>query len=60
MDVLINDKNEEEPIKNEDTRVVTALYIDFSDAQGQLTPFSVVECSRTHSSFDDCLCNLQE
>ena len=40
MDVLTNGKNEEDPIKNEDTRVVTALSIDFSDAQGQLTPCS--------------------
>ena len=30
-------KNEENPIKNEGARVVTTLFIDFSDAQGQLT-----------------------
>ena len=35
--VLAICKNEEDPIKNESTRVVTTLYIDFSDAQGQLT-----------------------
>ena len=29
-------------IKNEGTRVLTRLYIDFSDAQGQLTLQSVV------------------
>ena len=29
--------NEDDPIKNEDVRVLTTLYIDFSDAQGQLT-----------------------
>ena len=38
IQVLINCKNEEDPFKNEGTRVVTVLYIDFSDAQGQLTP----------------------
>ena len=30
-------KNEDDPIKNEGARVVTTLFIDFSDAQGQLT-----------------------
>ena len=32
--VLINCKNEEDPIKKEGTKVVTVLYIDFSDDQG--------------------------
>ena len=41
--VLINGKNGEDPIKNESARVLTALYIDFSDGQGQLTPRSMVE-----------------
>ena len=27
--------------ENEGARVFTTLYIDFSDAQGQLTPYSV-------------------
>ena len=40
--VLVTCKNEEDPIKNECTRVFTALYIDFSDAQGQVTLKSVV------------------
>ena len=31
-------QNEEDPIKNEGARVLTTLYIDFSDAQGQVTP----------------------
>ena len=31
-------KNEEDPIKNERARVVTSLFINISDAQGQLTP----------------------
>ena len=42
MVVLITCKSEEDPIKNEGARVLTTLYIDFSDAQGQLTPQSVV------------------
>ena len=43
MVVLVTCKNEEDPIKNEGARVVTTLSIDFSDAQGQLTPKSVLE-----------------
>ena len=34
MDVLITCKYEEDPIKNEGARVLTTLYINFSDAQG--------------------------
>ena len=41
MGLLVACKNEEDPIKNEGARVVTTLFIDFSDAQGQLTPKSV-------------------
>ena len=29
-------KNEEDLIKNEGTRVVTRLHVDFSDTQGQI------------------------
>ena len=36
MVVLLTCKNEEDPIKNEGGRVVTILYIHFSDAQEQL------------------------
>ena len=43
MVVLVTCKNEEDPMKNERARVVTRLFIDFSDAQGQLTPKSVME-----------------
>ena len=43
MGVLVACKNEEDPIKNEGARVVTTLFIDFSDTQGQLTPKSVIE-----------------
>ena len=38
MGLLVACKNEEDPIKNEGARVVTTLFIKFSDAQGQLTP----------------------
>ena len=34
MVVLLTCKYEENPIKNEGTRVLTRLYIDFSDDQG--------------------------
>ena len=43
MVVLVTCKSEEDPIKNEGTRVGTRLFIDFSDAQGQLTPKSEME-----------------
>ena len=33
---------EEDPIKNEGARVVTTLYSNFSDAQGQITQESAV------------------
>ena len=46
MGKLVVCKNEEEPIKNEGARVVTTLFIKFSDAQGQLTPKSVMESCR--------------
>ena len=35
--VLVTCKNEECSIKNEGARLFATLYIDFSDAQGQLT-----------------------
>ena len=36
MSLLVACKNEEDPIKNEGATVVTTLFINFSDAQGQL------------------------
>ena len=42
MVVLVTCKNEEDPIKNEGARVFITLYINFSDAQGQITLESVV------------------
>ena len=43
-------KNENDPIKTEGARMLTRLYIDFSDAQGQLTPQSTLESSRNSNS----------
>ena len=62
MGFLVACKNKEDPIKNEGARVVTTLFIDFSDAQGQLTPKSVmIFCQiQTHPSFYGRACNLQE
>ena len=51
MVVLVTCKNKEDTIKNEGTRVVTTIFIDFSDAQGQLTPKLAVEsCQKSNSS----------
>ena len=50
MGLLVACKNEEDPIKNEGARVVTAIIINFSDAQGQLTPKSVMESCRNSNS----------
>ena len=41
MDVPVTCKYEEDPIKNEGARVVTTLYSNFSDAQGQITGVGV-------------------
>ena len=46
MGVLVACKNEEDPIKNEGAREVTTLFIDFSHAQGQLTPKSEMKSCR--------------
>ena len=40
--VLVTCKNDEDPIKNIGERVFTKLYINFSDAQGQITPESIM------------------
>ena len=50
MVVLHTCKNEEDPIKNEDARVLTRLYVVFSDAYGQLNPKSAVEFCRNSSA----------
>ena len=50
MCLLVVCKNEEDPIKNEGANVVTELFINFSDAQGQLTPKSVMKSCRNSNS----------
>ena len=50
MVVLLTCKNKEDPIKNEGTRVFTTFYINFSDAQGQITLELVVVSSRKWNS----------
>ena len=51
MGFIVACKNEEDPIKIEGDRVFTTLFIDFSDAQGQLTPKSVIiSCQNSNSS----------
>ena len=50
MGLLVACNDEEDPIKNEGARVVTTLFINFSDAQGQLTPKSVMESCRISNS----------
>ena len=51
MNVLVDCKNEDDSIKNKGARVVTILFIDFSDAQGQLTLKSVMEsCQNSNPS----------
>ena len=50
MVVLVTCKNKEDTIKNEGARVLTTLYIKFSDAQGQITLELVVVCGRNLNS----------
>ena len=50
MGFLVACKNEEDLIKNEGASVVTALFIDFLDAQGQITPKSAMESCRNSNS----------
>ena len=59
MVVLVTCKNEEDPIKNEGARVLTTLYINFSDAQGQITLELVVVSGRNlNSSKLSCMSSL--
>ena len=51
MGLLVACKNEEDPIKNKGARVVTTLFTNFSDTQGQLIPKLVMEsCLNSNSS----------
>ena len=59
MDVLFTCKYEEDPIKNEGARVVTTLYSNFSDAQGQITLVLVsVSGQNLNSSKLSCMSSL--
>ena len=51
MDVLITCKYDEDLIKNEGARVLTTLYINFSDAQGEITLVLVVVSGRNLNSY---------
>ena len=50
MAFLVASNNEEDLIQIEGARVVTTLFIDFSDAQGQLTRKSVMDSCRNSNS----------
>ena len=50
MIVLLTCKNKEDLIKNEGARVFTTLFINFSDAQGQITLELVVVSGRNLNS----------
>ena len=59
IDVLVTCKYEEDRIKNRGTRVFTTLYVNFSDAQGQITLKSVVVSGRNlNSSKLSCMFSL--
>ena len=59
MDVQVTCKYEEDPIKNEGARVVTTLYSNFSDAQGQITLVLVsVSGQNLNSSKLSCMSSL--
>ena len=59
MVVLLTCKNEEDPIKNRGARVFTTLYINFSDAQGQITLESAAVSGRNlNSSKLSCMSSL--
>ena len=50
MNVLVTSQYEEDPIKNRGARVLTTLYINFSDGQGQITLELVVVSGRNVNS----------
>ena len=61
MVVMVTCKNEENLIKNEGARVLTTLYINFSDVQGQITLELVVVSGRNlNSSKLLCMFSLPE
>ena len=50
MGLLVACKHEEDPIKNEGARVVTTVFINFSEDQGQLPQKSVLESCRNSNA----------
>ena len=59
MVVLVNCKNEEDPLENVGARVFTTLYINFSDAQWQITLELVMVTSQILNSFKlSCMSSL--
>ena len=59
MIVLVTCKNEDDLIKNEGARVFTTLYINFQDAQGQITlELVVVSGQNLNSSKLSCMSSL--
>ena len=59
MSVLITCQYEEDPIKNKGARVLTTLYINFSDTQGQITLVLVVVSGRNLNSYKlSCMSSL--
>ena len=50
MNVLVTSKNKGEPNKNEGASVSTTLNIDFSNTQGQITPWSEAGSGRNSNS----------
>ena len=59
MDVLVTCKYEEDPIKNKGARVLTTLYSNFSEVQGQITLELVVVSDRNLNSFKlSCMSSL--
>ena len=51
MGFLVACMNEEDLIKSDGARVVTTLFIDFSDAKGQITLKSAMEsCQNSYST----------
>ena len=59
MVVLVTCKNEEDPIKNEGARVLTTLYINFSETQGQITlELGIVSGRNLNTSKPSCMSSL--
>ena len=57
MNVLVTYQYEEDPIKNRGARVFTTLYINFSNAQGQIT-LELVTGRNLNSSKLSCMSSL--